>query len=133
MITPAQLERLQELQDKVSDERANLSSFRASEAADLALTDDEKAEMAALYILDNVICPLVYQVLRTTNDRNGNSRRLTLTLQAEGLGTLVSVQANYCGNDYVPRGACTMPSVEITPGAFRTIVQQAKVENIYRH
>ena len=133
MITPAQLERLQELQDKVSDERANLSSFRASEAADLALTDDEKAEMAALYILDNVICPLVYQVLRTTNDSNGNSRRLTLIVQAEGLGTLVSVQANRCGNDCVPRGACTMPSVEITPGAFQSIVRQAKAEHIYLH
>lgn len=47
MTTRATL-RLQELEDRVSDEARDLGYFRAAEAADLALTDSEKAEMKAL-------------------------------------------------------------------------------------
>lgn len=40
--------RIADLEAKIQDEADNLSSFRRAEAIDLALTDDEKAELRAL-------------------------------------------------------------------------------------
>lgn len=47
--------RYAELTARVDDERANLSTFRRNEAADLALTPDEKAELRELTVILNLI------------------------------------------------------------------------------
>lgn len=71
----------------------------------------------------------IYQILSTTNDTNGNPRRLTCVYAGPGdpyESCLVEViEHGYTGHR-VPHGAFQLPGVNITPAEYHSTKRYAK-------
>jgi hypothetical protein len=71
----------------------------------------------------------IYQILSTTNDRNGNPRRLTVVYAGpneEYHGHMVEVIEHGYSGDHTPEGAFQIPSVDITTKEYASTKDYAK-------
>ena len=75
----------------------------------------------------------VYQVIQTTNDANGNPRRLTLVHDVNYSYELIAVYEHGYSGDRIPMNAVILCAITVSPKEYQDQVAKAKRLKIYVH